>query len=175
MESPAVPARQRWRDGERSWTSTGPGVIQHIWMVEGFEPGSCPTVLLGQRGNALDRSPRAGLFRGWPEEVARVNSAVVVVNPQNALPTATGQCRSENHVKVTFAKRPGRRGPRVGCIPDHLTQTKTVWGPKKPVPACQWRRDRTMNQPLHHSSTACAERPLRRTFLAWTQFSKDGS
>ena len=46
----------------------GPGVIQHIWMVEGLSRAR-PAVLLGRRGDPLDRGPRARLLRGGPRQV----------------------------------------------------------------------------------------------------------
>ncbi len=47
----------------------GPGIIQHIWMVEGSEPRPCHPVLLGWRGDSIGGGARPGLLRRGPRPV----------------------------------------------------------------------------------------------------------
>ncbi len=68
LESPAFHPSQR-RETAVLMDVAGPGIIQHIWMVEGSKPRPCHPVLLGWRRDSIGGVARPGLLRRGPRPV----------------------------------------------------------------------------------------------------------
>ena len=68
LEGSPVPAGQQGRNGHAD--GRGRAGRDPAYLDGGrAEPGTCPPLLLGRRGDALDRGSRPRLFRGRPRQV----------------------------------------------------------------------------------------------------------
>ena len=144
----------------------GPGIIEHIWMVEGL---SRANVLRCYWDNELTPSvevPVPDFFAVGHEKFARVNSQVVINNPQNAL-SCYWPMPFKHHAKITFTNDSKNDL--------HLLAFQITYAKKK-VPKntayfhAQWRRSNTSTQnPYIILDNVKGKGKYVGTFLAWTQ------
>ena len=138
----------------------GPGIIQHIWMVEGLKLRPCPPILLGRRAFPVRRGPRPRLLRRrpWPVragEFAR-GGRQPAERPERLLADAVPHPRPGD-----ADQRVPRRGPDAPGLPDRLCRGR---GPRRrrllprPVPPRADRRP----EPLRDPRRCPGPRPIRR-------------
>jgi hypothetical protein len=80
----------------------GPGVIQHIWMVEGLSRAHVLRFYWDVEATPSVEAPVPDFFAVGHETFARVNSQLVVVNPANAL-NCYWPMPFKRHARVTFS------------------------------------------------------------------------
>ena len=79
----------------------GPGVIQHIWMVEGLSRAHVLRFYWDGETTPSVEVPAPDFFAVGHEKFARVNSQAVVVNPANAM-NCYWPMPFKRHARVTF-------------------------------------------------------------------------
>jgi len=147
----------------------GPGVIQHIWMVEGLSRAHVLRFYWDNEDTPSIEVPAPDFFAVGHEKFARVNSAAVVVNPQNAL-NCYWPMPFKKHVKVTFANEAGED---LVLLAYQITYAKTALPENTAYLHAQWRRDRTDDRnPYTILDGVRGKGRYVGTFLAWTQFEK---
>lgn len=149
----------------------GPGIIQHIWMVEGLSRANVLRFYWDEESQPSIEVPVPDFFAVGHEKFARVNSQVVTVNPQNAL-NCYWPMPFRRHVKVTFTNE--------GENDLHLLAFQITYA-LKPVPKnagylhAQWRRANTASQnPYVILDAVKGKGRYVGTFLAWTQMTSKG-
>ncbi|MCX6225798.1 MAG: DUF2961 domain-containing protein [Bacteroidia bacterium] len=149
----------------------GPGMIQHIWMVEGLSRANIIRCFWDDETVPSIEVPAPDFFAVGHEKFARVNSQVVTVNPQNAL-NCYWSMPFRRHAKVTFTNESNRD---LELLAFQITYILT------PVPKntgyfhAQWRRARTGSQnPYVIVDGIRGKGRYAGTFLAWTQMTSKG-
>ena len=147
----------------------GPGVIQHIWMVEGLSRAHILRVYWDNESTPSVEVPVPDFFAVGHERFARVNSQAVVVNPRNAL-NCYWPMPFRKHVRMTFTNEADKDLHLLAFQIDYV-ETK--------VPAnaaylhAQWRRAETSERnPYVILDGVKGKGRYVGTFLAWTQLSK---
>ena len=149
----------------------GPGIIQHIWMVEGLSRANVLRFYWDNETTPSIEVPAPDFFAVGHEKFARVNSAVVTVNPANAL-NCFWPMPFRRHVRVTFTNE--------AATDLHLLAFQITYA-LKPVPAnagylhAQWRRARTGTvNPYVILDGVKGQGRYAGTFLSWTQRTSKG-
>ena len=147
----------------------GPGIIQHIWMVEGLSRAHVLRFYWDNEPTPSVEVPVPDFFAVGHEKFARVNSQAVVVNPRNAL-NCYWPMPFRKHVKMTFANESDKDL--------HLLAFQIDYA-ETDVPAhagyfhAQWRRAETSERnPYVILDGVKGKGRYVGTFLAWTQLSK---
>jgi hypothetical protein len=147
----------------------GPGVIQHIWMVEGLSRAHVLRVYWDGEPTPSVEVPVPDFFAVGHEKFARVNSQVVVVNPANAL-ICYWPMPFKRHARITFSNEAGKD---LELLAFQITYALA------PVPEhagyfhAQWRRAETAKQnPYVILDGVRGKGRYAGTFLAWTQRGK---
>jgi hypothetical protein len=149
----------------------GPGIIQHIWMVEGLSRANVLRFYWDNETTPSIEVPAPDFFAVGHEKFARVNSAVVTVNPANAM-NCFWPMPFRKHVRVTFTNE--------AATDLHLLAFQINYA-LKPVPAntgylhAQWRRARTGSvNPYVILDGVKGQGRYVGTFLSWTQITSKG-
>jgi hypothetical protein len=144
----------------------GPGVIQHIWMVEGLSRANILRIYWDGETTPSVEVPAPDFFAVGHEMFARVNSQVVVVNPANAM-NCYWPMPFRRHVRITFTNEAAKD---LELLAFQITYAL------KPVPEqtgylhAQWRRADTSKQnPYVILDGVKGKGRYVGTFLAWTQ------
>ena len=120
----------------------GPGIIRHIWMVEGLSRTHVLRFYWDNEQTPSIEVPAPDFFAVGHETFAQVNSAVVVVNPANAL-NCFWPMPFKKHAKITITNE-GEKDLKLLAF--QITYSLT------PVPKntgyfhAQWRRSKTDTQ-----------------------------
>jgi len=120
----------------------GPGIIRHIWMVEGLSRTHVLRFYWDNEQTPSIEVPAPDFFAVGHEKFAQVNSAVVVVNPANAL-NCFWPMPFKKHAKITLTNE-GEKDLKLLAF--QITYSLT------PVPKntgyfhAQWRRSKTDTQ-----------------------------
>jgi len=152
----------------------GPGVIQHIWLVEGLSDSlSRAHVLRFYWDNETTPSvevPVPDFFAVGHGKFARVNSLAVVVNPKNAL-NCYWPMPFRKHVKVTFANDSPDKD--LSLLAYQIDYAETDAPANAAYFHAQFRRARTDQQnPYVILDGVQGRGRYVGTFLAWTQLRK---
>ena len=144
----------------------GPGVIQHIWMVEGLSRANILRFYWDGETTPSVEVPAPDFFAVGHETFARVNSQAVVVNPANAM-NCYWPMPFRRHARVTFSNEAGKD---LELLAFQITYALT----KVPEAAgyfhAQWRRADTAQQnPYVILDGVNGKGRYAGTFLAWTQ------
>lgn len=149
----------------------GPGIIQHIWMVEGLSRANIIRIYWDNEKTPSVEVPAPDFFAVGHEKFARVNSQVVTVNPQNAL-NCYWPMPFRKHAKVTFTNEGAND---LGLLAYQITYALT------PVPRntgyfhSQWRRAKTGTvNPYVILDGVKGKGRYVGTFLAWSQMTTKG-
>mgnify|MGYP001389413311 CR=1 FL=1 len=149
----------------------GPGIVQHIWMVEGLSRANVIRFYWDGEATPSIEVPVPDFFAVGHEKFARVNSQVVTVNPQNAL-NCYWPMPFRRHAKVTFTNE-GEKD--LELLAFQITYALT------PVPEnsgyfhAQWRRARTGGaNPYVILDEVKGKGRYVGTFLAWSQMTSKG-
>ncbi len=144
----------------------GPGVIQHIWMVEGLSRANIVRIYWDNEATPSVEVPAPDFFAVGHESFARVNSQVVVVNPANAM-NCYWPMPFKRHARVTFSNEAGKDLELLAFQINYALA---------PVPAhtgyfhAQWRRADTAQQnPYVILDGVKGKGRYVGTFLAYTQ------
>ena len=144
----------------------GPGVIQHIWMVEGLSRANVLRFYWDGETSPSVEVPAPDFFAVGHETFARVNSQMVIVNPANAM-NCYWPMPFRRHARVTFSNE-GTKDLELLAFQINYALT--------PVPAqagyfhAQWRRADTSRQnPYVILDGVRGQGRYVGTFLAWTQ------
>jgi hypothetical protein len=149
----------------------GPGMIQHIWMVEGLSRANIIRVYWDEETNPSIEVPAPDFFAVGHEKFARVNSQVVTVNPQNAL-NCYWPMPFRRHAKVTFTNEGARD---LELLAFQITYALTPVPKKSGYFHAQWRRANTSTQnPYVILDNVKGKGRYVGTFLAWTQLTSKG-
>jgi hypothetical protein len=144
----------------------GPGVIQHIWMVEGLSRAHILRFYWDGEATPSVEVPAPDFFAVGHETFARVRSQVVIVNPANAM-NCYWPMPFKRHVRVTFTNEAKKD---LDLLAFQITYAL------KPVPDnagyfhAQWRRaDTSQQNPYVILDGVKGKGRYVGTFLAWTQ------
>lgn len=149
----------------------GPGVIQHIWMVEGLSRANVLRFYWDGETLPSIEVPVPDFFAVGHEKFARVNSQVVVVNPQNAL-NCYWPMPFRRHAKVTFTNE-GEKD--LELLAFQITYALTSVPKNSGYFHAQWRRANTKSQnPYVILDSVKGKGRYVGTFLAWTQMTSKG-
>jgi hypothetical protein len=147
----------------------GPGIIQHIWMVEGLSRANILRFYWDNETTPSVEVPTPDFFAVGHEMFARVNSQVVIVNPANAL-NCYWPMPFRHHARITFSNE----GPKdLDLLAFQINYVLA------PVPKeagyfhAQWRRaDSAQQNPYVILDGVRGKGRYAGTFLAWTQRTK---
>lgn len=147
----------------------GPGIIQHIWMVEGLGRAHVLRFYWDEEAAPSIEVPAPDFFAVGHEKFARVNSQAVVVNPRNAM-NCYWPMPFRKHARITFTNEADQDLTLLAFQIDYI-ETK--------VPAnaaylhVQWRRGNSSEEnPYVILDGVRGQGRYVGTFLAWTQLSK---
>lgn len=149
----------------------GPGIIQHIWMVEGLSRANILRFYWDEETLPSIEVPAPDFFAVGHEKFARVNSQVVTVNPQNAL-NCYWPMPFMRHVKVTFTNEGAQD---LTLLAFQITYALTPVARNSGYFHAQWRRANTSSQnPYVILDGVKGKGRYVGTFLAWTQMTSKG-
>lgn len=147
----------------------GPGIIQHIWMVEGLNRGLVIRCYWDDEDTPSVETPAPDFFAVGHGKFAPVNSAPVVVNPRNAL-NCYWPMPFRTHAKITLTNETAED---IKLVTYQITYGET------PVPDgagyfhAQYRRASTATQNPYVILDGIKGRGRYvGTFLAYTQLEK---
>lgn len=144
----------------------GPGVIQHIWMVEGLSRANILRFYWDGESTASVEVPAPDFFAVGHETFARVNSQVVIVNPANAM-NCYWPMPFKRHARVTFSNEAGKD---LELLAFQITYALTEVPKSAGYFHAQWRRADTAQQnPYVILDGVQGKGRYAGTFLAWTQ------
>lgn len=144
----------------------GPGVIQHIWMVEGLSRANILRFYWDGETTPSVEVPAPDFFAVGHEMFARVNSQTVIVNPANAL-NCYWPMPFKRHVRVTFSNEAGKD---LELLAFQITYALTEVPKSVGYFHAQWRRADTAQQnPYVILDGVQGKGRYAGTFLAWTQ------
>ncbi len=147
----------------------GPGIIQHIWMVEGLKRAHILRFYWDNEETPSIEVPAPDFFAVGHERFARVNSMAVIVNPQNAM-NCYWPMPFRKHVKITFSNEASED---LQLLAYQITYAETAVPDNAAYFHAQWRRARTKeNNPYVILDGVKGKGRYVGTFLAWTQFQK---
>lgn len=147
----------------------GPGIIQHIWMVEGLSRAHVFRFYWDGEETPSIEVPAPDFFAVGHELFARVDSLAVVVNPRNAL-NCYWPMPFRKHVKVTFTNEADKD---LELLAYQITYAVTDVPDNAAYFHAQWRRSTgTQANPYVILDGVKGKGRYAGTFLAWTQFEK---
>ena len=97
----------------------GPGIIQHIWMVEGLNRAHVLRFYWDGEDTPSVEVPAPDFFAVGHGTFAQVNSLAVVVNPRNAL-NCYWPMPFRKHARVTLTNESRDKDLDLARLPDHL-------------------------------------------------------
>ncbi|MEI6678612.1 MAG: glycoside hydrolase family 172 protein [Mariniphaga sp.] len=149
----------------------GPGSIEHIWMVEGLSRANVLRFYWDGEATPSVEVPAPDFFAVGHEKFARVNSQVVVVNPQNAL-NCYWPMPFRHHARVTFTNEGAKD---LDLLAFQITYALKPVSKNTGYFHAQWRRANTSNQnPYVILDGVKGKGRYVGTFLAWTQMTSKG-
>ncbi len=147
----------------------GPGVIQHIWMVEGLSRNHVLRFYWDGEESPSIEVPAPDFFAVGHERFAPVNSAAVVVNPRNAL-NCYWPMPFHSRARVTLTNEGAED---LMLLAYQITYAETEIPENAGTLHAQWRRARTGGaNPYVILDGVRGRGRYVGTFLAWTQFAK---
>jgi len=147
----------------------GPGVIQHIWMVEGLSRAHVLRFYWDKETTPSIEVPVPDFFAVGHERFARVNSQAVVVNPRNAL-NCYWPMPFRKHVRITFTNEADKD---LHLLAFQIDYAETEIPENAAYLHAQWRRSVTSEEnPYVILDGVKGKGRYVGTFLAWTQLSK---
>ncbi len=144
----------------------GPGIIQHIWLVEGLSRAHVLRFYWDGEETPSIEAPAPDFFAVGHEMFARVNSAAVVVNPRNAL-NCYWPMPFRRHARVTLTNE---AADDLILVAYQITYALTALPENVGTFHAQWRRasTETVNPYVILDGVRGRGRYVG-TFLAWTQ------
>lgn len=147
----------------------GPGMIQHIWLVEGLKRSHVLRFYWDEEDKPSIEVPAPDFFAIGHELFARVNSLAVIVNPANAM-NCYWPMPFHKHVKITFTNEDAND---LELLAFQITYAETAVPENAGCFHAQWRRTTTDRD---HPEYVIVDGIKGRgryvgTFLAWTQLS----
>jgi len=147
----------------------GPGVIQHIWMVEGLSRAHILRFYWDHEETPSIEVPAPDFFAVGHELFAPVNSWAVVVNPQNAM-SCYWPMPFRRHAKVTLTNESDKND--LELLAYQITYAETEIPADTGFFHAQWRRATTDKvNPYVILDGVKGRGRYAGTFLAWTQMS----
>jgi hypothetical protein len=147
----------------------GPGTIEHIWMVEGLSRANIIRIYWDGEATPSVEVPAPDFFAVGHEKFARVNSQVVVVNPQNAL-NCYWPMPFRKHCKITFTNE---AASDLDLLAFQITYSIKKVANNAGYFHAQWRRASTGTEnPYVIVDGIKGKGRYVGTFLSWTQRSK---
>ena len=149
----------------------GPGIIEHIWMVEGLSRANVLRCYWDNESTPSVEVPVPDFFAVGHEKFARVNSQVVINNPQNAL-SCYWPMPFKHHAKITFTNDSKND---LHLLAFQITYAKKKISKNTAYFHAQWRRSNTSTQnPYIILDNVKGKGKYVGTFLAWTQMTSKG-
>ncbi len=147
----------------------GPGIIQHIWMVEGLSRAHVLRFYWDHEPTPSIEVPAPDFFAVGHERFARVNSQAVVVNPRNAM-NCYWPMPFRKHVKITFTNEADQD---LTLLAFQIDYAETQVSANAGYLHAQWRRSNSSEQnPYIILDGVQGKGRYVGTFLAWTQLEK---
>ena len=147
----------------------GPGVIQHIWMVEGLNRGMVIRFYWDGEDSPSVETPVPDFFAVGHGKFAQVNSLPVVVNPANAL-NCFWPMPFRSHARITLSNETGQD---VELVAYQITYVETEVAAAAGSFHAQYRRASTADRnPYVILDGVKGRGRYVGTFLAWTQMEK---
>jgi len=147
----------------------GPGIIQHIWMVEGLSRAHVLRFYWDGEETPSIEVPAPDFFAVGHELFARVNSLAVIVNPRNAL-NCYWPMPFRKQARVTFTNEGDED---LVLLAYQITYARTEVPGNAAYFHAQWRRSNTAEQnPYVILDGVRGKGRYAGTFLAWTQLKK---
>ncbi|MCP4642702.1 MAG: DUF2961 domain-containing protein [bacterium] len=147
----------------------GPGVIQHIWLVEGLSRAHVLRFYWDDEETPSIEVPAPDFFAVGHEKFAPVNSLAVVANPANAL-NCYWPMPFRTHAKVTLENQ---ADADLELVAYQITYALTDVPDNAAYLHAQWRRARTdVENPYVILDGVKGKGRYVGTFLAWTQLEK---
>jgi hypothetical protein len=144
----------------------GPGIVQHIWMVEGLSRAHVLRFYWDGEATPSVEVPAPDFFAVGHEMFARVNSQVVVVNPANAM-NCYWPMPFRKRARVTFSNEAGKD---LELLAFQITYALAAVPKQAAYFHAQWRRADTSRQnPYVILDGVKGDGHYVGTFLAWTQ------
>lgn len=144
----------------------GPGIIQHIWLVEGLNRGLVIRFYWDGEATPSVEVPAPDFFAVGHGKFAPVNSAVVVVNPKNAL-NCYWPMPFRKHARITLSNDTDKD---VNLIAYQITYVETDVPPAAGYFHAQYRRASTAEKnPYVILDGVKGHGRYVGTFLAYTQ------
>ena len=144
----------------------GPGVIRHIWMVEGLSRDHVLRFYWDGETTPSVEVPAPDFFAVGHEQFARVNSQAVVVNPANAM-NCYWPMPFKRHARVTLSNEGSQD---LELLAYQIDYALTKLSAKTGYFHAQWRRADTSRQnPYIILDGVRGKGRYAGTFLAWTQ------
>jgi hypothetical protein len=147
----------------------GPGIIQHIWMVEKISRSHILRFYWDGEENPSIEVPAPDFFAIGHELFATVNSLAVVVNPKNAM-NCYWQMPFKKHVKITITNDSNKD---LELMTYQITYTEIELPNEIGYFHAQWRRAVTKREHPEYTiiDNIKGKGNYVGTFLAWTQLS----
>lgn len=147
----------------------GPGIIQHIWLVEGLSRSHVLRFYWDDEKTPSIEVPAPDFFAVGHEIFARVNSLPVIVTPRNAL-NCYWPMPFRKHARVTLTNESAEDLPLVAY---QITYALTAVPENAGYFHAQWRRASTETEnPYVILDGVKGQGRYVGTFLAWTQLEK---
>jgi len=147
----------------------GPGVIEHIWMVEGLSRAHVLRIYWDDEQTPSVEAPVPDFFAVGHETFAPVNSLAVIVNPRNAL-NCYWPMPFRKHVKITFTNDSDKD---LNLLAFQIDYALTDVAPNAAYFHAQWRRASTESvNPYVILDGVKGRGKYVGTFLSWTQMEK---
>jgi hypothetical protein len=147
----------------------GPGIIEHIWIVEGLNRGLVIRFYWDGEAAPSIESPVPDLFAVGHGKFAPVNSLPVMVNPSNAL-NCYWPMPFRRHARITLTNE---TAADVELVAYQITYVETAVPREAGALHAQWRRAPTADRnPYVILDGVKGKGRYVGTFLAWTQMTK---
>ena len=147
----------------------GPGILQHIWLVEGLNRGLVIRFYWDGEDTPSVEAPVPDFFAVGHGKFAQVNSLPVVVNPANAL-NCFWPMPFRKHARITLANETARD---VELVAYQITYVETDVPAAAGTFHAQYRRASTaVTNPCVILDGVKGQGRYVGTFLAWTQMEK---
>ena len=148
---------------------TGPGIIQHIWLVEGLNRGLVIRFYWDGEDTPSVEAPVPDFFAVGHGRFAQINSLAVVVNPANAL-NCFWPMPFRSHARITLSNETGQD---VELVAYQITYVETEVPSSAGTFHAQYRRASTAERnPYVILDGVKGRGRYVGTFLAWTQTEK---
>jgi D-arabinan exo alpha-(1,3)/(1,5)-arabinofuranosidase (non-reducing end) len=144
----------------------GPGIIQHIWIVEGLSRAHVLRFYWDDESTPSVEVPVPDFFAVGHERFAPVNSQVVTANPANAL-NCYWPMPFRKHARVTLTNEADKD---LELVAYQITYAETEVPDEAAYFHAQWRRASTaIENPYVILDGVSGQGRYVGTFLAWTQ------